>query len=154
MSETLGRPQSERISTTVSKQWESDALPHINIGNKCCIHLRSQKAQCIVTDSEDLWVGTTWFDACWHGETDCCAWRISCGLGWWQETCSCCCVYCSKKGVINNWQIICILLLEKQPWVTISIKQFRAELFLLSFWYNCYPYKPVHQTSVGCCVIM
>lgn len=63
------------------------------------------------------------------GETDSCMWRISCGLGWWQETCSHCCVYCCERGVVNNWQVACIFALENNPWVTISIKQFGSKLF-------------------------
>lgn len=29
--------------------------------------LEEAEAHCIVVDPEDLWVGTVWFDACWHG---------------------------------------------------------------------------------------
>lgn len=95
-----------------------------------------------------------WRLLAWGGKTDSCAWRISCGLGWWQETCSRRRVDCCERGVVNNWQVVCISAVENNPRVTISIKQFGSKQFLLSFWHNCYPYKPVHQTSLCCCVIM
>lgn len=63
------------------------------------------------------------------------------------------CLLPREGSRLNNWQVAGIFALENNPRVTISIKQFGSKLFLLSFWHNCYPYKPAHQTALCCCVI-
>lgn len=70
-----------------------------------------------------MWVGTVWFDACWHWGHTLLEWRMSCGFSWWQQTHSQHCVHCSRRGV-SRQQLLgcCIFALENKPRVTIPIK--------------------------------